>query len=322
MSSIICTLFEGNYHFGVAALTNSLYHNGFRGDIYAGYRGSLPSWAIKTEFNSALKWKGSSTMHVSNDFKLHFLPLETDYHFTNYKPDFMLELAEGPGKNANKIFYFDPDIVITTAWKSFDTWVDCGVALSEDVNSPLSQYHPRRVAWRKYFGEKGLKLQFKDPIYVNGGFVGVKKEDFEFLRIWKNIQELMAAKIGGLNRSSLNGSPLLKEDQGVFSPFSKTDQDALNASIEAYSQIVSFVGKEGMGFREGGAMMPHALGQPKPWQSKTLNQMFKGRPPRQVEKQYWNYANNPIYSKSKVEVKQQKWGIKLAVFVSRFYKRF
>ena len=42
--SVVCTVAEGSYFNGVAALTNSLVHAGFRGSVVVGYRGSKPTW--------------------------------------------------------------------------------------------------------------------------------------------------------------------------------------------------------------------------------------------------------------------------------------
>ena len=61
----------------------------------------------------------------------------------------------------------------------------------------------------------------------------------------------MASQIGGLNRSIFSKVPLPEEASGPFAPFGKTDQDAMNAAVEAYDGYVSFVGQEGMAFKAG-----------------------------------------------------------------------
>src|SRR5450631_3672108 len=96
MTTAICTLFENNYHYGVAALTNSLYISGYRGAIYAGYRGTLPPWCLNAKENKLLNWPDSKTLEVADGIQIHFLPLNTPYHLANYKPDFMLSLLNGP----------------------------------------------------------------------------------------------------------------------------------------------------------------------------------------------------------------------------------
>lgn len=44
MKTTLCTLFEGHYHFGVAALVNSLVAAGYEGTVWVGHRGPLPDW--------------------------------------------------------------------------------------------------------------------------------------------------------------------------------------------------------------------------------------------------------------------------------------
>jgi hypothetical protein len=315
----ICTLFEGHYHYGVAALVNSLYKQGFRGDIYAGYRGTLPAWACSTATDEVIDWPGAQSVQITDELRLHFLPLDTDYHFTNFKPDFMLMLWEGVAQKAEQLFYFDPDIVLLAPWSFFTQWATCGVALCEDVNSPLAEFHPRRVAWRRYFSTKSIQLHFRNAIYVNGGFVGV--EDKAFLNLWKQVQEAMAPQIGGLSRSSLTDMPSMAVDQGPLNPFGKTDQDALNAAVEAWHGDVSFLGKEAMAFESGTILMPHALGQPKPWQWPYLKQAMQGKPPRVVDRAYWDSANEVLQSQPDTIVLLKKFTISIAAFIGRFYRR-
>jgi len=198
MKSAICTLFEGHYHYGVATLSNSLFKNGFRGTIYVGYRGELPNWALKGNKKSIDKWEDTITFTPIEGLELVFLCLDTTYSLTNYKPDFMLDLWRGPAKEVDSLFYFDADIIINASWACFEQWVNCGVALCEDINSPLQEFHPQRVGWRNYYKKYNLDLQFKNQIYVNGGFIGLVKKDSSFLTSWMQLQEYMGESTGGL----------------------------------------------------------------------------------------------------------------------------
>lgn len=322
MISAICTLFEGNYHFGVATLSNSLYNQGFRGNIYVGYRGKLPNWILNGKKETFGKWKEGYTLIPAEGIQLIFLSLSTTYSLTNYKPDFMLELWEGPAKNAEALFYFDPDIVVNDSWVCFEQWVDCGVALCEDINSPFQEFHPRRVGWRNYYKEFNIELKYKSPVYVNGGFVGLLKKDISFLKLWKQIQECMGAAIGGLENSIFSNqsynSTILKMEG--FTIFDKSDQDALNVTVEAYPQNVSCLGKEGMGFELKQIMMYHALGSPKPWKTKHFLRAFQGKTPRKEDIEYWKNTGSPIIAHSKWTVNQKKASIKIAKLIGRFYR--
>ena len=43
-AQVVCTLAEGHYFYGVAALVNSLVSSGFEGDFVVGFRGERPKW--------------------------------------------------------------------------------------------------------------------------------------------------------------------------------------------------------------------------------------------------------------------------------------
>lgn len=322
MKTAVCTLFEGHYHFGVATMTNSLYNQGFRGDVYIGYRGKLPSWVLKGEKECLGKWKDAITLSPVQGLKLFFLTLDTTYSLTNYKPNFMMELWKDPAKDVEALFYFDPDIVINESWSCFEEWVNCGIALCEDVNSPIQESHPLRIGWRNYFKKYNFDLQFKNQIYVNGGFVGLLKKDISFLTLWIQLQESMAEAIGGLENSIFSDqtyhSTILKKEG--FQIFDKSDQDALNATIEAYAGTISYMGKEGMGFTEGKAIMFHALGGPKPWKTNHLLRSMNGRVPRPCDESYWQNSTYPILAYSKLKKRTKIISIKISKLFGRFYK--
>ncbi|GAB3925922.1 hypothetical protein [Mucilaginibacter myungsuensis] len=321
MRSAICTLFEGDYHYGLAALSNSLYAQGFRGTIYAGYKGKLPAWVTDYQNNNDVLCEDGLIVEVAGGLQLHFLQIGSNSHLTNYKPDLLLQLLNGPAKNADSIFYFDPDIVVTTPWSFFEQWVSAGICLCEDVNSPLSEHHPRRDAWRKHYATNAITLQFKNSVYVNGGFIGLEAKDAGFLGNWKNVQDIMADAIGGLNNSVFAGKPLPEGQQERFNPFSRTDQDALNITIETWDGKVSYMGKDAMGFKPGIGVLPHSLGSFKPWHGGYLLRALNGYTPRNVDREYWRSVNTPINLYTRSTISYNSIALKLAAFIGRFYKR-
>jgi len=299
VKSAVCTLFEGSYHHGLAALANSLQGTGFAGTLYAGYRGVLPAWAAAAAPLPLPGWPEASSLPVGEHLRITFLPLRTAYHLTNLKPRFMLELLDGPlarpGAEVEALFYIDPDICALGRWSYFEDWVGCGVALCEDLNSPLPENHPRRVAWRRYYGERGLTLRYRASDYVNGGFVGVRRADRAFLECWQRTMELMAEEIGSLAAAKVGGGAAYRST-GPADCFDCSDQDALNAAVEACGLDVSVMGQEAMAFKPGRALLPHAVGAAKPWQRGYLRAAFGGVAPRQADKAYWAHAQSPITS--------------------------
>jgi hypothetical protein len=292
MKIAVCTLFEHDYHFGAAVLVNSLCHAGFAGTVYAGFRGPLPPWAEK---QARPLTDGAWEMEVSPQVRLRFLQLETTAHFTNYKPDFLLQVEKLASATSEAGVYCDPDIVINTPWRYVEEWLSCGVALGEDVNSPLSENHPRRIGWRRFFKPAGFDLKFRFTSYVNGGWVGLKWTDRKFLETWRDLLARILEELGGRDIVGIDGGRRLQKSYGFADCFNCTDQDALNAALEACPEIpASILGPQAMGFYAGLAILPHALGPSKPWRRNYLRDALTGVHLRSIDKVFWQHAEAPI----------------------------
>ena len=320
MSTAVCTLFEKDYHHGVAALANSLIKSGFEGKIYAGFRGPLPAWASTARTAALGPWSDVRALPVTDGCELVFVPLPTTAHFTNIKPDFMLQLFTETAVSG--LWYLDPDICIVEQWEYFDDWLTCGVALCEDVNSPLERDHPRRIGWRRYFGAHGIELQFRTGAYVNGGCVGLRRDNLHFLGAWQELSACMAQTIGGLDASVLEGGAALRQN-GFARCFEKSDQDALNAAVEMCQNVtVSILPQSGMGFVAGNPVMTHALGARKPWRRRYfLEGTGLALPPTSADKVFWKNVSGPLRSFGPARAPFTRLTIALASFIGRFYRR-
>lgn len=315
MITAICTLFERNYHHGVAALINSLHNQGFRGDVYVGYRGVLPEWAIVGSAISQFDWKGATSLRVNDNIQIHFLPVETSYHLTNYKPDFMLDLWDGPAKNADAMFYFDPDIVIKCNFSFFESWVDFGVALVHEITAnDMTANNPIRGMWKKIISENEETVNHNINSYINAGFIGLNKRDIAFLEKFKKIQHLAESRY---NVNLTNFDMTHRGD-----PFFANDQDALNIAAMCCNVPISEMGPEAMDFIHGGFTMSHAVGSPKPWNKSFVLSALKAMPPTYADKGYWDNAGFPIATCSKNFIKRKKISIKIASFIGRFYRKY
>jgi hypothetical protein len=315
MTSSICTLYEGHYHHGVAALSNSLYNSGFRGSVYIGYRGKLPLWSKEAKENRLLNWEGGKSLTVAEGLDLHFLPVTTKYHLTNYKPDFMLQLWDGPAKDVEGMFYFDPDIVIKCKFSFFETWIKYGVALVHEIAAnDMTSNNPIRSMWKTIIDENNEKLNHEITSYINGGFFGLSKSNMHFLQMFQKFQHLAERKY------NVNLHTFDMTDR--TDPFFANDQDVMNIAAMCTHAPLSELGPEAMDLIQGGFTMSHAIGGPKPWRKNFLKSGISGNPPSLADKEFWNYTCFPIKTFSGNTKKQKEISIKIASFLGRFYRKY
>ena len=317
MQSAICTLFEGNYHHGVAALCNSLYTNGYRGNVYAGYRGALPPWASHATSVEIPGYDHQSVkvFSATEDLKIYFIELKINTHLAHHKPDFMLKLLQGPADFFDGIFYFDPDIVIKCKWILFQKWVQNGAAIVQEINGNIMPpNHPTRFLWAEVIRVAGEEVINQVQYYYNCGFCGITKKDINFLKFWSKLISV------AINKFDQNPMIFANDDKTSF--FWSIDQDTFNMTVMCTGCTVCDMGPEAMDFIHGGFTMSHAVGNPKPWAKSYLISALKGMPPSSPEKAFWNNVGLPISTLSVSLVNYKNISIKIASFVGRFYRKY
>lgn len=317
MKSVVCTLYEGHYHYGVAGLVNSLYTHGFRGDFYIGYKGELPFWAFNANNNPLINWEESKTLQAAPDLYLHFLPVKTDVHFTNYKPDFIIQLWEKciNGSDSSGLFYFDPDIVNKCKWEFYERWITYGVALvHEIVWNDMPYNHPKRHQWMSVAEALGLSVKNKLNSNINAGFFGISKDRMGFVKMWKQLIDQSSILF------SLDKTKFLQNNND-YSLFKVGDQDLLNLTAMCTDEDLSEFGPEGMDFTGGGWLMSHATGSPKPWKTNYLGNWLKGKKPSAQSREYWKNANGVIKCYSDSYIRRKIFCQTLAALLSRFYSK-
>jgi hypothetical protein len=165
--------------------------------------------------------------------------------------------------------------------------------------------------------QTGFDIKHHLDLYYNSGFLSLRREDRRFLQLW----ESLITQYGSTdNPIDGNGELGNWRKGGRWLPFMTPDQDTLNIALMAWAGPITTLGPDAMGF-VGAALMPHAIGTPKPWQKHFTFNALQGKPPRQVDKLYWSYANSHLHTHGFTLTTLKRLSISIASFIGRFYRR-
>ena len=305
---VVCTLAEGSYFHGAAALTNSLVRAGFEGSVVVGYRGSKPPWLGALD-----KDPTSNAYLVTSKVRLQFIEVPGTWHLANYKAHLIKQIFHKIVSDADLVYYFDTDIVIKYSWKIFAAWARHGVVLALDVaNSYMSPHHVYRRAWQTLAARQARQCRDFTG-YANSGCVGISRAYTEFAEVWSALMEELER----------DGTDMTKMKNFTDRPeFSRMDQDVMNATIMATDIPIALLGFEAMGlFPGGGTVMPHAIFHEKPWVRKYILDALRGFPPGRTHLAYWEFVDAPIRSFSEWEIKRKKTAVAIARLIGLLHSR-
>lgn len=285
----VCTLFEGDYDLGVAALLNSLQRSGFDGTVLAFHRGPRPAWSGQVGRLA---------------FEVRWLPAPWEGHLTLRKPD---ALAACFAAGARLAAYVDPDVVVELPQAFLRSWLEDAVALCLDVNWNMPPGHPMRRAWQRRFPEVPLRPR---STYVNAGFVGLDRDHRALLREWALLNDVVRESAATLKVG------------GPFELFHSSDQDALNIALARGDWPVSELGPDAMGFVPGAAALPHAVGVHKPWRGGAARRALGGHAPGPARRAWLDaVTSGPLEPLDGRVARRLRRDLRLAALIARFYSR-
>ena len=276
MTLVVTTLFEaGDYEEGACALLHSLRDSGYEGQVMCGVRDIGRS-------RLARRFEGST---LGGRIELVFSELGTEYHLSNYKPHFMLDMASRLPE-VTHIVYFDPDLVVKCGWPFVARWCRENIAAVADENWFMPRSSPIRAQWRDLAGRLqvngvGRARQGALDLYCNAGFVGLPMRFKGFLELWAGLIDsvLREGQMEEQRLVSREGAETAEVSDGLAGSVKQVDQELFNVALMEFDDRVSLMGPEAMDFASGGRIFSHATGSPKPWNRDYIRMALRGYPP-------------------------------------------
>lgn len=309
-TDLVVTLAENDFFLGTSVLYNSLVKHGFDGRFVVGTKAISK---YRTHFENLALQSGDKPLPAEIDV----VEVQTTWHMTNFKAQFLDDMFDRY-PDAELAIYFDPDIVADAPWEFFRQWCGHGIALAGDVNWRMPPDHPIRREWVQLLEKNGTHAQTFPSLYYNGGFVGLLRQYREFAKTWSELIQQLGSLSNPLDgKGDIGDWRRGGRWQTVMSP----NQDTLNMAAMVTSYPLATVGPCAMGFTPGDNFIPHAIGGAKPWRKKYVRDAIRGRPPRLIDKLFWQHAAGPLapYNSSKIRI--QGFLLRIASAIGRFYRR-
>jgi hypothetical protein len=304
-NTVCLTLYEGDYVWGVGALANSLYRVGFRGTLVVGYRGELPAWMPLAQTNIP-EWQ------VAPGFQIMFWKLPEGAGIHQLKPYAMIRVLDEIAPAADRICFFDADVIVLAKWQYFEALVEAGVALVLDHwFTRVAMAHPWRRTWAKLCTDAGFTIR-PDEDYFISAFCGVSRRYRAVIDAWWRLTLLLQEQRPELGLC-------FKPGERMTDSFHGTDQDLLAAAVMATEVPICPLGPEAFGFTGSAQTMLHPMSE-KPWRTSALAQLLRrGRKPDLYTRNYWRYLDAPIVVRRRAMRWLQRLDVVTASALARVY---